>query len=99
MSSFEIRDFRPARKTYPDSPASGEGGVTKKRPAEVSLEDFYAHMPSHRYLFVPTRDLWPANSVNALIPPIPLFDNRGHPLTDKKSGEQKKQSAAAFFVG
>ena len=34
----------------------------------VSLDDFYAHMPDHRYIFVPTRDLWPASSVNSRLP-------------------------------
>jgi hypothetical protein len=27
--------------------------------------DFYAHMPTHRYIFAPCRQLWPARSVNA----------------------------------
>ena len=31
----------------------------------VSLSDFRAHMPDHRYIFIPTRDLWPAVSVDA----------------------------------
>ncbi|WP_302847473.1 PriCT-2 domain-containing protein [Variovorax sp. OV329] len=31
------------------------------------LENFHAHMPTHSYLFVPTRDLWPAASVNGRI--------------------------------
>ena len=30
-------------------------------------EDFYAYMPSHRYLFVPTQELWPASSVNGRV--------------------------------
>lgn len=37
----------------------------------VSLEDFYAHMPTHSYIFAPTRELWPASSVNARIPRTP----------------------------
>ena len=36
----------------------------------VSLDDFYAYMPEHKYIFIPTRDLWPASSVDARIPPI-----------------------------
>jgi hypothetical protein len=36
----------------------------------VSLEDFYAYMPMHSYIFVPSREIWPASSVNARIPPI-----------------------------
>ena len=37
---------------------------------DVSLDDFYAYMLMHNYIFAPTRDLWPAVSVNARIPPI-----------------------------
>jgi hypothetical protein len=37
----------------------------------VTVEDFYAHMATpHGYIFVPTRELWPAASVNARIPAI-----------------------------
>src|SRR5436309_1496427 len=31
----------------------------------ISLDDFYAYMPTHRYIFTPCRQLWPARSVNA----------------------------------
>src|SRR5262245_4665734 len=30
----------------------------------LPVEDFYAYMPQHRYIYVPTRDLWPATTVN-----------------------------------
>jgi len=33
----------------------------------VSLADFYAYLPMHQYIFVPTRELWPASSVNKKI--------------------------------
>ena len=33
----------------------------------ITLDDFRAHMPDHRYIFTPTRDLWPASSVDARI--------------------------------
>jgi hypothetical protein len=36
----------------------------------VSLDDFYAYMPMHSYIFAPTREMWPGASVNARIPPI-----------------------------
>ena len=36
----------------------------------LRLEDFYAYMPQHRYIFAPTRELWPVASVNARIPPV-----------------------------
>lgn len=36
----------------------------------VAVDDFYAYMPMHNYIFVPTRDTWPGSSINARIPPI-----------------------------
>jgi hypothetical protein len=36
--------------------------------APIGLDDFRAYMPAHQYLFVPTRDLWPASSVDARLP-------------------------------
>jgi Family of unknown function (DUF5906) len=33
----------------------------------VTAADFYAYMPMHQYLFVPSRELWPAASVNARV--------------------------------
>src|SRR4051812_41035990 len=44
----------------------------------VGLEDFYAHMPSHRDIFAPTRETWPAVSVNARLSPIVMgIDENG----------------------
>ena len=42
------------------------------RPSEggVSLDDFLAYMPQHSYIFTPSRELWPAGSVNARLPPV-----------------------------
>jgi hypothetical protein len=45
--------------------------------AAVRLEDFYSYSPQHNYIFTPTRDLWPAESVNGR---IDLQD----PITGKK---------------
>jgi hypothetical protein len=45
----------------------------------IALEDFLAYMPMHGYIFVPTRDLWPAASVNARVPSVPGAD--GKPIT------------------
>jgi Family of unknown function (DUF5906) len=36
----------------------------------VKLRDFYAYMPMHNYIFAPSRDMWPAASVNSRIAPI-----------------------------
>jgi hypothetical protein len=45
-------------------------GGTRRRerqplPQHVEVEDFYAYMPQHKYIFIPTRQLWPGSSVNA----------------------------------
>ncbi|MER8570635.1 hypothetical protein NKH19_00730 [Mesorhizobium sp. M1338] len=39
-------------------------------PQGVRLEDFFAYMPQHRFIFAPTRELWPASSVNSRLPPM-----------------------------
>lgn len=31
----------------------------------ISLDDFHAHLPSHRYIFEATREMWPASSINS----------------------------------
>ena len=35
---------------------------------EASLDDFHAYMPDHRYIYIPTGDLWPGSSVDARCP-------------------------------
>jgi hypothetical protein len=62
----------------------------------VSLADFHSHMPSHRYIFAPCRDLWPAASVNARIPPVPLTDENGNPVLDKV-GKPKMVPASVWL--
>jgi hypothetical protein len=49
----------------------------------VSVEDFWAYMPMHSYIFAPSREMWPASSVNARIRPISLVDANGDPVLDK----------------
>jgi hypothetical protein len=36
----------------------------------VALTDFFAYMPLHRYSFAPSRELWPASSVNSRLGPV-----------------------------
>jgi hypothetical protein len=35
----------------------------------VSLDDFHAYMSMHTYIYAPSREMWPASSVNARVPP------------------------------
>lgn len=39
-------------------------GKSHVQESTAQLEDFEAHMPSHTYLYRPTRETWPASSVN-----------------------------------
>jgi hypothetical protein len=49
--------------------------VAEERPrgaagSGVSIDDFYAFMPMHSYVFAPTGEMWPSASVNSRIPSI-----------------------------
>jgi len=39
----------------------------------AALDDFYAYMPTHNYIFMPTREPWPARSVDARLRPVSLL--------------------------
>ena len=62
----------------------------------VSLDDFNAYMPAHSYIFTPSREMWPAASVNARIFPVPLLNKKGEPILDK-DGKQKTMPASAWL--
>jgi hypothetical protein len=69
-----------------------------KNPGEniLSLDDFHAYMPTHSYLFVPTRQMWAASSVNSRIPPQLLVSEDGNPILGD-NGKPKTISAAAWL--
>ncbi len=55
----------------------------------VSLDDFHAYMPQHVYIFAPTREPWPASSVNARLGKIPIIDADGKAVLDDKKKPKK----------
>jgi hypothetical protein len=55
-------------KSSPDT-ALGPNRQMRCEHEGVSINDFYAVMPKHFYIYVPTREPWPASSVNARVPP------------------------------
>src|SRR5262245_56229751 len=70
--SIEDKIFDFEKRWREDSPrppnddvagSSGNGHAAK----EIALEDFRAYMPTHSYLFIPTRQMWAASSVNSRI--------------------------------
>lgn len=52
------------------APPERSNGAAKNVEPEVKPEDFYAYMPEHRYIYIPSRDMWPSSSVNARLPPF-----------------------------
>jgi hypothetical protein len=50
----------------------------------VTVDDFYAYMEMHNYIFAPTRATWPGTNVNSRLPPMPLLDGEGKPVLDAK---------------
>jgi hypothetical protein len=80
-----------------DAELSGEAVALrqKQRTGTISLEDFYAFMPTHQYIFAPTRCLWPAASVNARIPPIVDTNRNGNPVLE--DGKPVTMPASAWL--
>lgn len=60
------------------------GPRTNPRQA-VSLEDFHAYSPMHNYIYIPTREPWPAASINARLGMVSLVGANGKPLKKKIS--------------
>lgn len=38
----------------------------------IRINDFYAYLPEHKYLYVPARALWPASAVNGKLPSVQI---------------------------
>jgi hypothetical protein len=59
--------------------------------ARIKVDNFQAFLPEHKYIYIPTRDLWSAIAVNSQLPPIPVLDKNGKPQlgpsTENKAGE------------
>jgi hypothetical protein len=86
MTSFSEfdRSFQEARgRASPNPGPKRLNGRTENKSASknqfsafdstgVALSDFQAFMPMHTYIYTPSREMWPASSVNARLPPISL---------------------------
>jgi hypothetical protein len=49
------------------------------RARSIKLADFQAFLPMHSYIYIPTRNLWPAVAVNSQMPSVPIFNKDGSP--------------------
>jgi hypothetical protein len=62
----------------------------------LSVHDFVAYMPMHNYIFIPTREPWPASSVNARLEPQAVLDEKGNVKLDAE-GEPVILKASAWL--
>jgi hypothetical protein len=45
----------------------------------ITIDDFIAYLPSHVYIYMPCREVWIGESVNSVLPPMPVLDKNGKP--------------------
>ncbi len=45
--------------------------------AGVARSDFHAYLPMHKYIYAPTREMWPAESVNGKLPRVAITGEDG----------------------
>lgn len=72
-TDYHTRDsdshHRHTDRAFNGEDASVNAKVPKQK--NLSVEDFYCYMAMpNAFIFIPTREVWPASSVNARIPPI-----------------------------
>ena len=75
---------------------TGRADAPKWKQPAVSLDDFYAYMPMHNYIFAPSRKSWPTSSVNARLGSVSLVDANGRPSLDGH-GKQKTIPAGLWL--
>jgi Family of unknown function (DUF5906) len=63
---------------WESAPLPSDDDAPEQEKPPLSLTDFYAYMPDHRYIFTPSREMWPSSSVNARVPPVKVgVDDKG----------------------
>jgi hypothetical protein len=76
--------------------ADNKTAATEAAVEAISVENFYAYMPTHNYIYVPSREPWPAASVNARLEPMPVLDGNGEQRLDDK-GKPETTSASKWL--
>jgi hypothetical protein len=79
-----------------ERPTAIKANGADEAPEGVTIEDFQAYMPQHSYIYEPTREMWPASSVNARIAPIPILKPDGMSILDNE-GKPKRTTASAWL--
>jgi Bifunctional DNA primase/polymerase, N-terminal len=72
-------------------------GIAKPGTEGVTFDDFYAYMPQHKYIYAPSRELWPPESINGRLPKVfcgcdksgdPIYVSPAHWLDRNRPVEQ-----------
>jgi hypothetical protein len=86
-----------AGASKPAAAGNGSGRPqSPELPTNVSLDDFYAYMPMHMFIFAPSGELWPASSVNSrILPQLLVGDDGKRVLGDNE--KPKTISASAWL--
>lgn len=66
--------------------------MSDELPPGITLDDFFAFMPKHEYIFRPTGGLWPAASINGRLPLVPILQADGTPVMVKGKPKLLKPS-------
>jgi len=61
---------QPAKRHQHNGGAQPNGKDHTDARLAISLDDFFADMKSRQYIYVPAREMWPAPSVDARLPPV-----------------------------
>ena len=62
----------------------------------LSLDDFWAHLPTKQFIFMPTGAMWVGSGVDACLPPVPLV-KKGKPVINKKTGQPQVIKATKWL--
>lgn len=72
-------DFEVITLTDEEAARAADAAIRNARKRAVSIDDFYAHGPDHKFIHRPTRALWPAASVDGMVQPWPTVQVAGKP--------------------
>lgn len=66
-------------------------------PDGARIEDFYAYLPDHKFIYMPTGALWPAASVDSMLPPVDV-PMREKPMLPSKWLDQNRAVQQAIWA-
>ena len=67
--SAEDERFARERQARPNGHDAGADlrGEAEPLAGGISVDDFYAYMPMHNYIYIPDRSVWPGTSIDSRI--------------------------------